>query len=512
MRLLSFVIAAAATATTCGTYSWQNFSGTQKVAPQYMAEPKTAAELVEAVTLAGQNGKRIRMTGSGHSHSDVAVTDEVLLTPKGLVHPLSLDRTRLKKPNAFGLVRVESGITLRALNTYLDTQNLAMQNMGGYDGQTIVGAAVTGTHGSGLDYGPIAAQIVSLQVVGEGGKMYQVEPSDGITKPQGFPGKLENDPSIPVTLIQNDDVFNAMIVSIGSMGIVYSVVLQADPKFWLDEHRTLLKWSEVAKPDGVLDRIMSGRPVDDSAHPAEHYELQYNPYPVDGERSFLLTTRTRYYEKPQNGDTTRGQPLTDALQGFVVISSGAIAFIANTAPATVPGLIEQALQAQVDDNGYVSDSYNVFNIGKVNDTKAIAVEIGFDLADTRDVLLRAFEISEELQKRGLVHSAPASVRFVDSTNAMIGMSQGRLTGVLELIVLTEVNGHEELLRTYEQTLMEEFGGRLHWGLDLSVMQGPTWPSQLYERWDDWLAMYRQFNKGTFDGKVTDRLGISVRPR
>jgi hypothetical protein len=44
------------------------------------------------------------------------------------------------------------------------------------------------------------------------------------------------------------------------------------------------------------------------------------------------------------------------------------------------------------------------------------------------------------------------------------------------------------------------------------MQGPTWPSQLYERWDDWLAVYRQFNKGTFDGKVTDRLGISVRPR
>ena len=32
-------------------------------------------------------------------------------------------------------------------------------------------------------------------------------------------------------------------------------------------------------------------------------------------------------------------------------------------------------------------------------------------------------------------------------------------------------------------------------------------------WDRWKAQYRRFNAtGTFDGKVTDRLGISVRPR
>src|SRR5688572_16093275 len=300
MRLLSFVLAALTTAATCGPHSWENFSGTQKVAPAYMAEPKTPAELVQAVTLAAKNKKRIRMTGSGHSHSDVAVNEDVLLTPRGLTRVLSLDRTRLKRPNALGLVRVESGITLRALNTCLDGQNLALQNMGGYDAQTIVGAAMTGTHGSGLEHGPMATQIVSLQIVGEGGRMFQVEPSDGITKPLGFVGKLEGNPSIPVELIQNDDVFNAMIVSLGSMGIVYSVVLSADPKFWLDERRTLLKWSELIEPDGVLERIVSGRPLDDSAHTPEHYELQYNPYAVDGERSFLLTTRTRHYQNPQN--------------------------------------------------------------------------------------------------------------------------------------------------------------------------------------------------------------------
>jgi hypothetical protein len=510
-RLLLVFLALGTMAPTCGPFSWKNFSGTQVVAPQYMAAPTTAAELVQAVTLATQNGKRIRMTGSGHSHSNVAVTDEVLLTPTGLTHPLTLDRNRLKRPSTFGLVRVESGITIRALNTYLDTQNLALLNMGGYDAQTIVGAAMTGTHGSGLDYGPMATQIASLQIVGEGGVMYQVEPKDGITNPATFPGTLEGT-TIPITLIQNDDIFNAMIVSIGSMGIVYAVVLQTDPKFWLDERRTLMKWSDVIKPGGFLERVTAGRPVDDSAHPPEHYELQFNPYPQNGDRSFLLTTRTRYYTKPTNGDTVRGQPLTEALQGFVVVTSGAIAFIANTLPAVVPGLLEQALQAQVDTNGYVSDSYNVFNIGKINETKAIAIEIGFDMRDARAVLERAFQIGDQLQARGLMQTAPSSVRFVNSTDAMISMSEGRPTAVLEIIVLTEVNGHEEVLRTYEQTLMQEFGGRLHWGLDLDVIQGSAWPAKLYDRWNDWLAVYRQFNHGTFDGAVTDRLGISVRPR
>jgi FAD/FMN-containing dehydrogenase len=409
-------------------------------------------------------------------------------------------------------VRVQSGITLRALNKYLDTQNLALENMGGYDAQTIVGAAMTGTHGSGLGYGPIASQIVSLQVVGEGGRVYQVEPTSGITDPGAFPGTQEENSQIPVTLLQNDDVFHAMTVSIGSMGIVYSVVLRTDRKFWLDERRTLMKWSQVSAPGGILERIMSGRPLDDSAHPPEHYELQFNPYPVNGERSFLLTTRTRYDVKPTNGDSVRGQPLTEALEGLVVGTSPLIATIVNTTPDAVPGLIEQALQAQVDDNGYVSDSYNVFNIGKVNESRALAVEVGIELPRARAAIERAFQIADEQRARRLLHSAPCSIRFVKETDAMISMAEGRPTVVLEFIVLQDVNGYKDLLRHYEQTLMMEFGGRLHWGLDLDVIYGDTWPRTVYPRWDTWLTAYRQFNAGSFDGAVTDRLGISIKHR
>jgi FAD/FMN-containing dehydrogenase len=117
-RVLLLLAAATGLGATCGTYSWHNFSKTQQVEPEYMAAPRSVDELVRGVQLAIENGKRIRMTGSGHSHSNVAITNEVLLTSRGLKSPLTLDRARLKDPNAFGLVRVQSGITLRELNAF----------------------------------------------------------------------------------------------------------------------------------------------------------------------------------------------------------------------------------------------------------------------------------------------------------------------------------------------------------------------------------------------------------
>ena len=103
--------------------------------------------------------------------------------------------------------------------------------MGGYDGQTLAGIMMTATHGSGLAYGPVADAVVSLQMVVDGGKMVQIEPSNGITNPATFTGRLEEDANIRVQLIQDDDAFNAARISLGSMGVVYAITLKTDQKF-----------------------------------------------------------------------------------------------------------------------------------------------------------------------------------------------------------------------------------------------------------------------------------------
>lgn len=503
---LALVLGLTTALSGCG---WENFAKTEKVLPEVMAAPRDARELVTHVKQASEQHKTIRMTGSGHSHSDVAVSEEYLLTPKKLSQPLALDRARLKNPEDPLMVRVQSGMRIRELNKYLDGLDLALQNLGGYDGQTIAGVAMTATHGSGLAYGPIASQIISLQMVGEGGVVYQIEPSQGITNPDNFPGTLEEAPEIPVTLIQDDDIFNAATVSVGSLGIVYSVTLRTDHKFWLREVRTFAKWNDIKAPGGFLDRVLHGQPIDDGEIQPDYYEIQYNPYPIGGDQSVLITKRYKSYT-PLVTVGERGQAGTEALSGLITLVEKPLAWLLNHYPQLAPLLIEQALHSQ-EDPGYNNISYKIFNIGIVNYTEAMAIEVGVDLQQTVDAVERAFAIADEFRQQGVVHSAPASIRFVKAADAMIAMQQGRPTMMLEIIIVQGVNGYMDLLRTYEQKLMEEFGARPHWGLDVKVMQGETWPPQIYPRWEEWKQIYRQFNsQGTFDGRFTDRLEISMR--
>src|SRR5258708_7540929 len=52
---------------------WKNALGTTYTLPRWQSTPTSAVELATLVRRAEGSGRRIRMTGSGHSFSDVAV-------------------------------------------------------------------------------------------------------------------------------------------------------------------------------------------------------------------------------------------------------------------------------------------------------------------------------------------------------------------------------------------------------------------------------------------------------
>ncbi len=306
-----------------------------------------------------------------------------------------------------------SGMRIREMNTFLDSKGLAFSNLGGYDGQTIAGVMMTATHGSGLAYGPIADQVQSLQMVVEGGRMVQIEPSNGITNPLTFPRKLEEDATVPVELIQDDNAFNAARVAFGSMGVVYSVVLKADSKFWLREVRRKVKWSELKQPGGPLDRLLQGLPVNAEGASPAHWELQYTPYADDnGDRTFLITERHRSATPlPEQPASERGQPGTDFVSGLITVLEMPLAGILDTFPSLSKTILEQTMTSQADDN-YTNVSYKVFHIGVVNDTPAIAIEAAFDLNQTVAAIERSFALSESLFSQNIVHTSPIAIRFV----------------------------------------------------------------------------------------------------
>ncbi|MFO0564743.1 MAG: FAD-binding protein [Polyangiaceae bacterium] len=502
----------------CPSPTWTNVVGNQRVTPFARSFPENARQLSELVAEAESHGLRIRMTGSGHSFSDVALTSDVLLGPDRLRAPLPFDSTELR-PNfpaepGRAYYRTQSGTTIRQLNQRTWQRGLSLRNLGGYNAQTVAGAAMTGTHGSGLDYGPIASQIASVQVVGAGGRLVQVEPTNGITDPCKFKGHLLEDPSVPVTLVQDDDVFHAVAISMGCMGIAYSVVLEVQRRFWLRERRTRTTWEKLKAKDGFLARLLAeGTPPARPGEPRpDHYEIYVSPYAKDGQHTALLTERFKLDKKPsRNADARqRGRAFANIGAFLAALGDqlGLVTDYLNRHPEEGPKIIETALK-ELEDDVYINRGYEVYNLGVANKARAIGVEPAFDITQTVAATEELFAIAERERSAGRTHTIPVSLRFVKASPIFLAPQSGRPTMMMEINMLAGVEYSESILTNYEHAFISRFSARPHWGLDLDVIHDPATIAALYPAWPKWLHVYEQLNpRGTFDADFTDRVGIS----
>src|SRR4029077_1295672 len=121
---------------------WRNWAGDESCAPAAIERPSSMAELADVVVRAAQADQRVRGAGAGHSFSDIACSDGVLVRLDRMAEVLDVDRSS-------GLVQVQAGITIHALNQHLAAHGLAMENLGDIDVQSIAGAISTATHGTG---------------------------------------------------------------------------------------------------------------------------------------------------------------------------------------------------------------------------------------------------------------------------------------------------------------------------------------------------------------------------
>ena len=102
-----------------------------------LQSPATKDEIVEIVKLAAQNGRKIRVLGSGHSRSPLALSEDIMVSLhrfKGLVE-VDLESKQ---------VTVRAGTTLQELNGILEEKGLALTNMPAIADPTVAGAIATG--------------------------------------------------------------------------------------------------------------------------------------------------------------------------------------------------------------------------------------------------------------------------------------------------------------------------------------------------------------------------------
>ena len=181
--------------------------------------PKTAIELADIVrhgvvnteTSSSAEGviqqlSPLHVVGSRHSFSAVAdtIAGGNLISMSRMNRIVSLDERNMR-------VTVDPGITFAELGNALRKSGLALSNYASLPHITLAGAIATSSHGSGIENGILASMVLEYDIIDDVGRTHTYS--------------LINDD------ISDDEDFSTGMVSMGAVGIISRIVIQAVPQF-----------------------------------------------------------------------------------------------------------------------------------------------------------------------------------------------------------------------------------------------------------------------------------------
>ena len=146
---------------------WSNWAGNQRCQAD-IVRPTSEPELRRIVADSAEQGLTVKAVGSGHSFTDIALSDHTLVDLVDYRRVLDIDQQALT-------VTVQAGCRLHDLSVMLAGRGLALENLGDIDVQTAAGATATATHGTGRRFGNLSSMIVGMRIVTAAGDVLAVD-------------------------------------------------------------------------------------------------------------------------------------------------------------------------------------------------------------------------------------------------------------------------------------------------------------------------------------------------
>jgi L-gulono-1,4-lactone dehydrogenase len=425
---------------------WRNWAGDQRCLPAAVATPGSIEEISAALARARAEDRRVRVVGSGHSFSDIALTDGLQLRLERLTRVLDLDRSS-------GLVRVQAGITIRELSARVAEHGLALENLGDVDAQTIAGAISTATHGTGATLRNISAQVAELTLVLADGSLMRCAPDE------------------------DADVFRAARVSLGALGVIAEVTLRCMPAFTLRGH-------DAPRPlADALERF------EELALANDHFEFFVFPHAEVA----LTRTNNRTDEPPR----PRGR--ISAYANDILLTNHAFGLFCR-AGRRLPGRIPQInrlVTRLAGSSTRVDRSDHIFASPRL--VRFTEMEYALPRAATPEAVRRVMALVPE---RGFAVPFPIEVRTAAADDAFLSTAAGRDSGFVA-VHMFEGMAYEPYFRAVE-AIMDDLGGRPHWGkrhFQTAATLRPRYPD-----WDRFQALRARLDpRGRFANDYTERV-------
>jgi FAD-linked oxidoreductase len=424
--------------------TWTNWARNQSCRAEVL-RPTTEPELCRIVADAAAAGRTVRAVGAGHSFTDVALSDAVLLDLSGYDRILAVDREACT-------VTVQAGARLHDLSLAMWPRGLAFTNLGDIDVQTVAGATATATHGTGVRFGNLSSAVVGMRLIDGLGVVHEV---DATTEPE---------------------LFAAARASIGALGLVSTLTLQVEPAFHLHAVH------EPRRVDEVLERF--GELVRDN----DHFELFWVPG-----TGWSLTKRHRRNHEPLAPRSRRDELLQDELADNLLFG------LANRVGRWRPRWGREVAK-RIPSFGRVEfndRSYRVF--ASPRRVRFVEMEYAVPIEATVEAVRRVRALVDSLD---VPVSFPVEVRTSRGDDITLSTASGRDTGWIAVHMYRGVP-YERYFRGVE-AVMRDLDGRPHWGK--LHWRTPADLAPAYPGWDDFQELRARMDPlGVFQNAALNRV-------
>lgn len=443
---------------------WCNATKNVRTEPLRTFSPENKEDVLWIIQDAREKGITVRPVGAGHSFSEAAREDYYLISPLALDQVQKYEKAI--RPNSLPdqkhLVRVQAGIRIKSLNPALYDMGYALDNMGAFDWQTISGAISTGTHGTGIHRPAIHDMVRSVIIILSNGETLQIESSQGITDPVQF----GHDGGIK--LVQDDDLFYSVMVSLGNMGFIYEYVLEVSDAFWLAETRKVMTWDDELKP-----LILSGEFEKEWIQKFEFVSFRINPYytinKTTGKKERLCVVSKQWIHDDKRIPHGEARNLFFTFLGNLGFTMWILVWRLNNKLSRIPESINTAIKDSKD-RRFVNRSYKLlYQSGLSIRREGISSEFAFDLnyhhlVELLDKLGDHFAHLRD--DYGLYLSSHLPVRFVPQSKAYLSQCHTGSKMYIDVPTLDGVHGAEQVLDRNQKFVLDtlrEYNGIIHWG-------------------------------------------------
>jgi hypothetical protein len=379
----------------------------------------TTAGLQELIQEAINTGNSIRGLGGGWSFSHVAATSGILVNTKPLNYRFGIGPTQVHPQyagDASNLVFAQCGMSIAELHKYFNAQGKSLKTCGASNGQTIVGALSTGTHGSALEVGAIQDNIVGLHIVAGPERHVWLERQSSPVLVDGFAQALGAE------LIRNDDLFHAALVSFGSFGIIHGALVEAEDMYYLHASRKRMPldeglWAAIDRLD--FDNVTLERPSQERPY---HFQVVIDPHDLAG-GGYVTVMYKDAIRDPNANPPASGSKITSGDNALEVVG-----VILDLVSDLTPFAVTQLTKLVYEEYDNVSGTLAEIFTDTTTRGKAASAAMGMPLGRVREAVDIALQINQEYPFPGLF-----AVRYVKSSPATLAFTRyPHHTCVLEL--------------------------------------------------------------------------------